>query len=94
MVLIGKFRKCQKVAPCDLWKRLTVFYMKSYFLVILEQLVSSLNIAVEMHPNGPKCLGNEKILSLLGLGTPWVLKDMVWSQFFAVLSLFFAAEVA
>ena len=58
MVKIGKVRKCQKVAPCDLWKWLNLFYMKSYFLVILEQLGFSLNIAVAMHPNGPKGLRN------------------------------------
>ena len=38
---------------------LTVFYMKSYFLIILEQLGFLLIIAVVMHPNGPKCLRKE-----------------------------------
>ena len=68
--------------------------MKYCFLVILEQLGFSLNIAVAMHSNGPKCLRNELILSLLGLDTLWLLKNMVWSHNIAVLSLFLAAEVA
>ena len=65
-----------------------------FVMVVLEQLGFSLNIAVVMHPNGPKCIRYELILSLLGLDTLWVLKNMVCSHYFAVLSLILASGVA
>ena len=49
MVIIGKIRKCPKVAPCDLWKRVTVFLMKSHRITLCKwswlTLVTSLLFA-------------------------------------------------
>merc|ERR1719239_1753099 len=62
--------------------------------LVFDEKTFSLNNTVVMHPNGPKCLRNEQILSLLGQDTLWVLLTMVWSHYFAVLSLILASGVA
>ena len=49
------------------------------------QIGFSLNIAVVIHHNGPKCIRYEWILSLLCLDILWVLENMVWNHYFAVL---------
>merc|ERR1719239_1424442 len=62
--------------------------------LVFDKMAFSLNSAVVIHPNGPKCLRNEQIPSLLGQDTLWVLLTMVWSHYFAVLSLILASGVA
>ena len=90
----GKLSNQSKIAPGGLSKRENILFFRNLVFAKLEQLGFSLNIAVVMHPNGPKYLRNEEILSLISLDTLWVLKNMVWSHYFAVLTLFMAAEVA
>ena len=62
--------------------------------LVFDEMGFSLHNTVIMHANGPKCLRTERIPSLLGQDTLWVLLTMVWSHYFAVLSLILASGVA
>ena len=92
----GLWKIDETIENCTWWsvEAWEYSFFKNLVFAKLEQPGFSLNIAGVMLPNGPKCLRNEWTLSLLGLDTLWVLKNMVWSHYFAVLSLFMAAEVA
>merc|ERR1712208_236201 len=55
----GKLRNQSKIAPGGLSKRESILFFRNLVFAKLEQLGFSLNIAVVMHPNGPKCLRYE-----------------------------------
>ena len=54
--LAGKFRKVGFFAPGGLWKWGQGKFSQN---LVFDKFAFSLNIAVLMHPNGPKCIRNE-----------------------------------
>ena len=63
-------RTFQKLNPVVCINGRIILFPETQFF---DKLAFSLNMAVFMHPNGPKCLRNEQIPSLLGQDTLWVL---------------------
>ena len=52
----GKLRNHSKIAPGGLRNSYCDFFPKN---LVFDKLAFSLNMAVFLHPNGPKCLRNE-----------------------------------
>ena len=89
--LSGHLRGCRKVqnhpkiAPIGLWKWAIENLPVTWFLPKWRFSLTLL-YCIEMAPRA-KCLRNAQIPSLLVQDTLWVRLNMVWSHYFAVLSL-------